>query len=115
MPLVEGTVVGYSPPLDSARDGDDSVGVAEAEDAEFPMERQRGDQPLFRILWDGRSYKNGGGGGDDDDSDDDGDGDGVRVGDCVGYTEDVTLPELLLALVDDYAQPSSKQRRDELK
>ena len=49
MPLVTGTVVGYSPPLMWGND-DDVVVSNEVEDAEFPTERQKEDEPLFLIF-----------------------------------------------------------------
>lgn len=63
LPIVEGTVVGYSPPLnESTSDSNDG-------DFEFELDRQKDNEALYRILWDGSS--NG-----------------------VGYVEDVTLKEL---------------------
>lgn len=62
LPLVQGTVVGYSPPLSEST-------ANTSQDGEFETERQRENEALYRILWDGSS------GG-------------------VGYLEDVTLKEL---------------------
>ncbi|KAL7504504.1 hypothetical protein ACHAXN_002145 [Cyclotella atomus] len=63
LPLVQGTVVGYSPPLN------ESISNT-SQDGEFETERQKENDALYRILWDGSS-------------------------DGVGYLEDVTLKELL--------------------
>ncbi|KAL9184848.1 hypothetical protein ACHAXT_002625 [Thalassiosira profunda] len=97
MPLVRGTVVGYSPPLDAGYGNNDEE---TAEEAEFPTERQRPDEPLFRILWEGQSAENS---GEEDRKADDGeiaeDADAAPNASAAGYTEDVTLAELLPCLV----------------
>lgn len=65
LPSVEGTVIGYSPPMDERTSkGNDEEGF------EFEPERQRESEALYRILWDGSSAG-------------------------IGYIEDVTLHELL--------------------
>eukprot|EP00571_Detonula_confervacea_P003895 CAMPEP_0172323960 /NCGR_PEP_ID=MMETSP1058-20130122/49994_1 /TAXON_ID=83371 /ORGANISM="Detonula confervacea, Strain CCMP 353" /LENGTH=2248 /DNA_ID=CAMNT_0013040093 /DNA_START=17 /DNA_END=6763 /DNA_ORIENTATION=+ len=115
MPLVGGTVIGFSPPLNDDNDwygNDDENAVTttldEAERAEFPTGRQKEDEPLFRILWDGHSSAGG--------------TDAGKVGDdessavttvataTAGYTEDITLTELLPCLLAHPPQLSSKQR-----
>jgi hypothetical protein len=74
LPIVHGTVVGYSPPLnEGAEDGEEPLAEEGHLSFEFETNRQRDNEALFRILWDGSS--NG-----------------------IGYVEDVTLKELLLCL-----------------
>jgi hypothetical protein len=67
LPVVEGTVVGYSPPLNESQD----VDATDETTFEFETHRQRDNEALFRILWDG-SFNDG-----------------------IGIVEDVTLKELL--------------------
>ena len=99
LPLGMGTVIGYSPPLDY---GDNVGGEGEEEDydggeeeGEFDTERMVESAPLFRVLWDGFAATTAG--GEDDDE-------GKKKDDVVGYTEDLTLEELLPCLVT--TQPS---------
>ena len=107
MPLVGGTVVGYSPPLDAGDfwmdnfgpdaagdgDGDDDgrdgpsrrryLVTSDPERNEFDPARSDPSAPLFRVLWDGSADRVGGTGGTP-----------------TGYAEDLTLPELLSCLRD---------------
>jgi len=97
LPLSMGTVIGYSPPLE---EGDDVGGEEEEEEeGEFPLERMESGEPLFRILWDGVSATTTTTTTTSSTADDGGGGSNV-----VGYTEDLTLEELLPCLV---TQPSS--------
>ena len=71
LPIVEGTVVGYSPPLnESSYSTENENNDNNGDYFEFELDRQKDNEALYRILWDGSSK-----GG-------------------VGYVEDVTLKEL---------------------
>ena len=120
MPLVSGTVIGYSPPLQRAdEDENNGSGVLfsnEKEEAEFPTERQKEDEPLFRILWDGHSSSAYNSSGEDEDD--------IYAEDStavdhpvVGYIEDVTLTELFPSLLayDERTSSSKKKSRLELR
>ena len=98
LPLGMGTVIGYSPPLDEGDDvfvgGEDDE--EEEEEGEFSTDRMESSEPLFRILWDGVCATTS--------SAIDGSGEGEKKKNVVGYTEDLTLEELLTCLV---TQPSN--------
>jgi len=104
LPLSMGTVIGYSPPLE---EGDDVVvggEEEEEEEGEFAVERMECGEPLFRVLWDGctAAVTSDGDGGDGE-----GSSDGKKKKNVVGYTEDLTLEELLTCLVTQPATKSS--------
>lgn len=83
LPVVMGTVVGYSPPLSAAYGsgggGKHTSGDDDYPQFEFEIDRQKEDEPLFRILWDGSA-------------------------EGIGYMEDMTLSELLPCLVSHPVQ-----------
>ena len=132
LPLVGGTVIGYSPPLydeytanevlahhcDHGGEEEGIVASNEVEEAEFDVDRQRLDVPLFRVLWDGYSTRDiaaaaaagvteGTG-----DTNTDTDNQTHSSIEAVGYIEDLTLPELLSCLTSSTSRGglSSKQR-----
>jgi len=104
LPLSHGTVIGYSPPLD---EGDDvGGGEEEEEEGEFEVERMESGEALFRVLWDGCAAavavsENGNEGGSD------GGTKKEMKKNVVGYTEDLTLEELLTCLV---TQPAATKK-----
>ncbi len=103
VPLSHGTVIGYSPPLD---EGDDVGGEEEEEEeGEFEVDRMESGEALFRVLWDGCAAA-----ATDDDavSEDGGDGMKEMKKNVVGYTEDLTLDELLACLVTQPAPTATK-------
>ena len=54
LPLVEGTVVGYSPPINNVNETTLENTSSENENGfEFETHRQKSNEALYRILWDG--------------------------------------------------------------
>ncbi|KAL3797258.1 hypothetical protein HJC23_004550 [Cyclotella cryptica] len=90
LPLVYGTVVGYSPPWNKVQEeydiNDDDMqqcqNNGEYPPFEFESHREKDNEALFRILWDGSAHG-------------------------IGYLEDVTLKELLPCLLS-----SKKKKKD---
>lgn len=116
LPLVGGTVIGYSPALMTwGEDEDDLIGdegeggarkkfvaVHDVEAAEFPVGRQKEDEVLFRILWDGHSSTASSSSSSTTTT--------MPTTNTVGYIEDITLPELLSCIINPPENLTSKQR-----